>query len=81
MKAPEQQNALFRSSCVELVTPGTAREDAGERLLLAKGYDEHRKKKKGTEDSPDVSAHRLRPFIMCVFYYPDSWHPLRSVRI
>lgn len=30
---------------------------------------------KGGKDCPRVAAHRLRPFIMCVFYYPDSWHP------
>lgn len=43
MKAPEQQNALFRSSCVALVMLATARKSAGERVLLAKGYEERKK--------------------------------------
>lgn len=71
-----KQNALFRSSYVALVMPDTARHgrvrESRERGAWPKDTSEG---KIGRDDCLRLAAHRLRPFIMCVFYYPDSWHP------
>lgn len=71
MKAPEQQNALFRSSCVALVMLCTARKSAGKEAAAGQRIRAKEKKKERRLSQGGC----LRPFIMCVFYYPDSWHP------
>lgn len=65
---PEQQNGLFRSTCVVLVMPGTARRSSRKRMLMVQMIQGKKKEVEEEEEKRDdtpIVSDCLRPFIMC----------------